>query len=88
MPTLDQLQGLWVTTKVATVGRCWHDDRDAWIDRVDHKREGWIRTECRICGGFVGCRPVQCMNRSLPDGGQPSLTHSVASAFSLSCDRS
>ncbi|MDV6031342.1 MAG: hypothetical protein F9B45_14825 [Phycisphaera sp. RhM] len=65
-PTADQLQSLWTTPPpLATPPirptlrpqpRCWHRDRSVWIDRPDRIRTGWIRTTCRLCGGFIGYR--------------------------------
>ena len=37
--------------------RCWHTDHRQWLNSLDDKRDGWIRTTCKICGGFVGYRP-------------------------------
>ena len=37
--------------------RCWHTDHRQWLNSLDDNRDGWIRTTCKICGGFVGYRP-------------------------------
>lgn len=36
---------------------CRHADRANYADAPP--RGGWIRTTCRRCGGFIGCRPAE-----------------------------
>lgn len=34
-------------------------DRRNWKDKTDKTRPTWIRTECTVCGRFMGYRPRQ-----------------------------
>lgn len=34
-----------------------HVDRQSWVD--EPPKAGRIRTHCKLCGDFIGCRPVR-----------------------------
>lgn len=40
-------------------GKCDHLDVANWKDAADPKRPSLIRTTCRVCGRFLGYRPVE-----------------------------
>ena len=63
---LAQLQDAWNQTvatgpaqALANPMKCpQHIDPQDWLDEPAPGRLGWIRTTCRLCGGFIGYRPA------------------------------
>ena len=48
-----------------------HIDRREWLDEPAASRPSWIRTTCRLCGGFIGYRLAndQRQSKRLDDTG-------------------